>query len=113
MRWHHGGGLPVTIVRPTHVYGPMNTRNNETFVFDRLVRGRPVLLPGAGGWLRPFGHVEDLADALAALLRVAPAFGHAYNLTGEEAVTQVGVVELIPRVVKRPPTPAPVDTPPR
>src|SRR5512145_1049752 len=24
-------GLPVTVVRPTHVYGPLNTRNNETF----------------------------------------------------------------------------------
>src|SRR2546426_131534 len=68
MRWHRARGLPVTIVRPTHVYGPMNTRNNETFVFDRLVRGRPILVPGAGGWLRQFGHVEDLADAIAAML---------------------------------------------
>ena len=57
--------LPVTIVRPTHVYGPLNTRNNETFFFDRLVRNRPILVPGAGGWLRQFGHVEDLADAMA------------------------------------------------
>ncbi len=112
MRWHHARGLPVTIVRPTHVYGPMNTRNNETFVFDRLVRGRPVLLPGAGGWLRQFGHVEDLADALAAMLGVAAAFGHAYNVTGEEAITQVGFVELIADVVKRPPTLVHVDTPP-
>jgi len=112
MRWHHARGLPVTIVRPTHVYGPMNTRNNETFVFDRLVRGRPVLLPGAGGWLRQFGHVEDLADALAAMLGVAAAFGHAYNVTGEEAITQMGFVELIADVVKRPPTLVHVDTPP-
>src|SRR3989442_5515236 len=112
MRWHHARGLPVTIVRPTHVYGPMNTRNNETFVFDRLVRGRPVLLPGAGGWLRQFGHVEDLADALARMRGVAAAFGHAYNVTGEEALTQVGFVELIADVVKRPPTLVHVDTPP-
>ena len=68
LRRHRDGGLPVTIVRPTHVYGPLNTRNNETFFFDRLVRGRPILLPDAGGWLRQFGHVEDLADAMAAML---------------------------------------------
>jgi len=49
LRRHREAGLPVTIVRPTHVYGPLNTRNNETFFFDRLVRGRPVLLPDAGG----------------------------------------------------------------
>src|SRR5207253_1577901 len=50
---HRRRGLPVTIVRPTHVYGPLNTRNNETFFFDRILRGRPVLVPGAGGGLRP------------------------------------------------------------
>jgi UDP-glucose 4-epimerase len=108
LRWHRERGLPITIVRPTHVYGPMNTRNNETFFFDRLVRNRPVLLPGAGGWLRQFGHVEDLADALVAMLGRREAFGQAYNVTGEEAITQAGFVELIADVVKRPPTLVPV-----
>jgi nucleoside-diphosphate-sugar epimerase len=111
MRFHRARGLPVTIVRPTHVYGPMNTRNNEAFVFDRLVRGRPVLVPGAGGWLRQFGHVEDLGDAIATMLGVPAASGQAYNVTGEEAITQVGFVELIADVVKRPLTLVHVDTP--
>ncbi|MGH7275657.1 MAG: NAD-dependent epimerase/dehydratase family protein [Candidatus Rokuibacteriota bacterium] len=112
MRRHRERGLPVTIVRPTHVYGPMNTRNNETFFFDRLVRGRPILVPGAGGWLRQFGHVEDLADAMARLLGMPAAFGRAYNVTGEEAITQVGFVELIADVIKRPLTLVHVATPP-
>ena len=99
---HGQRGLPVTIVRPTHVYGPLNTRNNETFFFDRLVRGRPVLVPDGGGWLRQFGHVADLADAMAAMLGVPAAFGRGYNVTGEEAITQVGFVELIADVMKRP-----------
>jgi nucleoside-diphosphate-sugar epimerase len=101
-RRHRERGLPITIVRPTHVYGPLNTRNNETFFFDRLVRGRPVLVSGGGGWLRQFGHVEDLADAMAAILGVPAAYGQAYNVTGEEIVTQVGFVELIADVMKRP-----------
>jgi nucleoside-diphosphate-sugar epimerase len=95
-------GIPATVVRPTHVYGPLNTRNNETFFFDRLLRGRPILVPGDGGWLRQFGHVEDLADAMAAMLGDRRAFGQAYNVTGEEVITQVGFVELIAEVVKRP-----------
>jgi nucleoside-diphosphate-sugar epimerase len=112
LRRYRQGGLPVTIVRPTHVYGPLNTRNNETFFFDRLVRGRPILLPDAGGWLRQFGHVEDLADAMAAMLGAPAAFGHSYNVSGEEAITQAGFAELIAEVMKRPltliaaPTPA-------
>jgi nucleoside-diphosphate-sugar epimerase len=106
---HREAGLPVTIVRPTHVYGPMNTRNNETFFFDRLVRGRPILIAGDGGWLRQFGHVEDLADAMAAMLGNPRASGQAYNVTGEESVTQVGFVELVAEIAKRRPTlvPAP------
>jgi nucleoside-diphosphate-sugar epimerase len=109
---HRERGWPVTIVRPTHVYGPLNTRNNETFFFDRLVRGRPVLVPDDGGWLRQFGHVEDLADAMATMLGAPATFGRAYNVTGEEVISQVGFVELIADVVKRPlmlvhaPTPA-------
>ena len=111
MARHRERGTPITIVRPTHVYGPLNTRNNETFFFDRLVRGRPVLVPGAGGWLRQFGHVEDLADAMAAMLGVPAAFGRAYNVTGEEAITQVGFVELIAEVMKRSLTLVPAPTP--
>jgi nucleoside-diphosphate-sugar epimerase len=110
LRRHREAGLPVTIVRPTHVYGPLNTRNNETFFFDRLVRGRPVLLPDAGGWLRQFGHVADLADAMAAMLGVPAAFGRGYNVTGEEAITQAGFAELIAEVMKRPLTLVPAPT---
>ncbi len=99
---HRTRGLPVTIVRPTHVLGPLNTRNNETFFFDRILRGRPVLVPGHGGWLRQFGHVDDLGDALAAMLGNPRASGQAYNVTGEECITQAGFVELIAEVLERP-----------
>ena len=42
---HRREGWPVTIVRPTHVMGPLNTRNNETFFMDRIARGRPSSSP--------------------------------------------------------------------
>jgi UDP-glucose 4-epimerase len=99
---HRRRGLPVTIVRPTHVLGPLNTRDNETFFMDRIGRGRPVLVPGHGGWLRQFGHVEDLAEAMAAMAGDPRAYGQAYNVTGEETITQVGFVELIAEVMGRP-----------
>ena len=101
---HRRDGWPVTIVRPTHVLGPLNTRNNETFFMDRIVRGRPVVVPGHGGWLRQFGHVADLGDAMAAMLGDPRTHGQAYNVMGEDTVTQVGFVELIGEVVGRPVT---------
>jgi len=101
---HRRGGGPITIVRPTHVMGPLNTRNNETFFMDRISRGRPVLVPGHGGWLRQFGHVEDLAIAMAAMLGNPKTHGQAYNVMGEDTVTQVGFVELIAETMKKPVT---------
>jgi nucleoside-diphosphate-sugar epimerase len=101
---HRSRGLPVTVVRPTHVMGPLNTRNNEAFFMDRISRGRPVLVPGLGGWLRQFGHVEDLAEVMAALLGDPRAYGQAYNVMGEDVISQVGFVELIAEVIGRPVT---------
>jgi nucleoside-diphosphate-sugar epimerase len=101
---HRKGGGPITIVRPTHVMGPLNTRNNETFFMDRIARGRPVLVPGHGGWLRQFGHVEDLAIAMAAMLGNPKSHGQAYNVMGEDTVTQVGFVELIAEAMRKPVT---------
>jgi nucleoside-diphosphate-sugar epimerase len=101
---HREHGLPVTIVRPTHVMGPLNTRNNETFFMDRICHGRPVLVPGPGSWLRQFGHVEDLAEVMASMLGDGRTHGQAYNVMGEETITQVGFVELIAEVVGRPVT---------
>ena len=101
---HRRGAGPITIVRPTHVMGPLNTRNNETFFMDRISQGRPVLVPGHGGWLRQFGHVEDLAIAMTAMLGNPKAYGQAYNVMGEDTVTQVGFVELIAGVMKKPVT---------
>src|SRR6266849_1601253 len=99
---HKTAGGPISIVRPTHVMGPLNTRNNETFFMDRIWRGRPVLVPGDGGWLRQFGHVEDLAVAMAAMLGNAKAYGRAYNVMGEDTVSQAGFVELIADVIGKP-----------
>jgi nucleoside-diphosphate-sugar epimerase len=91
--------------------GPLNTRNNEMFFMDRIWRERPVLVPGHGGWLRQFGHVEDLAIAMAAMLGNGKAYGQAYNVMGEDTVTQVGFVELIAEVMGKPVTLRHVDPP--
>ncbi len=98
---HRQRGLPVTIVRPTHVIGPLNTRNNETFFMDRIRCGRPVLVPGHGGWLRQFGHVEDLAETMVTMAGDPRSHGQAYNVMGEESITMVGFAELIAEVMGR------------
>ena len=72
---------------------------------DRIGRGRPVLVPGHGGWLRQFGHVEDLGRRHGGHAREPRTYGQAYNVMGEDTVTQVGFVELIADVMKKPVAP--------
>jgi UDP-glucose 4-epimerase len=63
-----------------------------------------VLVPGHGGWLRQFGHVEDLGEAMATMLGDPRTHGQAYNVMGEDVVSQVGFVELIAEAMGRPVT---------
>lgn len=83
----------ITILRPPYVYGPGNTVDRERFVWSRLLRGRPVLVPGAGETVVQFVHVEDVARAIDAVARQPEvARGKTYNVGEKHATTLLGWV---------------------
>lgn len=84
-------GIPWTSIRPTYIYGPQNYNDLEAWFFDRIVRNRPILIPGNGLYLTQFGHVEDLAIAMAAVLGNQQAVGQIYNISGDRYVTFNGL----------------------
>lgn len=84
-------GLPFTSIRPTYIYGPRNYNDLEAWFFDRIVRDRPVPIPGNGQHFTQFGHVKDLAQALAAVLDNPQAIGQIYNISGDRYVTFDGL----------------------
>jgi nucleoside-diphosphate-sugar epimerase len=84
-------GVPFTSVRPVYIYGPQNYNPLEAWFFDRVVRDRPVPIPGNGMHLTQLGHVHDLAVAMAAVLGNETAIGQIYNISGEKAVTFDGL----------------------
>lgn len=84
-------GVPFTSVRPVYIYGPQNYNPLEAWFFDRIVRGRPVPIPGNGMHLTQLGHVQDLAEAMAAVLGNDTTIGQIYNISGEKAVTFDGL----------------------
>lgn len=84
-------GVPFTAVRPVYIYGPQNYNDLEAWFFDRLVRDRPLPIPGNGMALTQLGHVADLAQAMAAVLGNANAIGQIYNISGDRAVTFDGL----------------------
>ena len=84
-------GLPFTSVRPVYIYGPQNYNDIEAWFFDRILRDRPVPVPGNGMHLTQMGHVDDLAAAMVAALGCEAAVGKIYNISGERAVTFDGL----------------------
>jgi len=97
-------GFPVTIIRPSYLYGPHNELHmREASFFLRLQQGRKIVVPGNGSALLQNGHVDDLAQAFAAALGKTDAIGQAYNVTAEKAITSFGYVRALGRVVGREP----------
>jgi len=84
-------GVPFTSIRPVYIYGPQNYNDLEAWFFDRIVRDRPVPIPGNGMALTQFGHCQDLAAAMAAVLGNERAIGQIYNVSGDRAVTFDGL----------------------
>lgn len=84
-------GLPWTSIRPTYIYGPGNYNDLEAWFFDRIVRDRPIPIPGNGFHITQLGHVKDLAMAMAAVLGNKKAIGEIYNISGDRFVTFDGL----------------------
>ena len=86
-------GLPWTIVRPAHTYGPSkvpgftaNSRHPWTLV-DRMRRGADIIVPGDGTSLWTITHARDVAAGILGLAGNADAVGRAVHITSDEALT--------------------------
>lgn len=84
-------GVPFTSIRPVYIYGPQNYNDLEAWFFDRIVRDRPIAIPGNGMHLTQLGHCYDLATAMAAVLGNDNAIGQIYNVSGDRSVTFDGL----------------------
>ncbi len=84
-------GIPWTSIRPVYIYGSQNYNDLEAWFFDRLVRDRPIPIPGNGMFITQFGHVQDLALAMASVLGNDTAIGKIYNVSGDRYVTFDGL----------------------
>ena len=84
-------GVPFTSIRPVYIYGPQNYNPLEAWFFDRIVRDRPIPIPGSGMALTQLGHCQDLASAMVSVLGNSQAIGQIYNISGEKAMTFDGL----------------------
>ncbi|TVP59741.1 MAG: NAD-dependent epimerase/dehydratase family protein [Nodularia sp. (in: Bacteria)] len=83
--------LPFTSIRPTYIYGPQNYNDLESWFFDRIVRDRPIPIPGNGLHITQLGHVKDLATAMSQVIGNQQAIRQIYNISGDRFITFDGL----------------------
>ena len=74
-RLHETSGFPVTTFRPPFVHGPRQPLRSEQFFCDRLLDGRPIILPEDGESPMQWAFVEDLAEACVRSIEVPRRWG--------------------------------------
>ncbi len=91
-------GLPVTTIRPAFIFGPHNAFDREAFFWERIVAGRPVIIPGDGLSTMQWIAARDVARAAIAATEHDAAIGRGYNVANTPPITQVEFVRLLARV---------------
>jgi nucleoside-diphosphate-sugar epimerase len=93
MQVYREEGFPVTIIRPSHTYGPtqlpfgVSSWMHPWTVVDRMKRGLKVIVPGDGTSLWVLTWNADFAKALVGLLGNDKAIGEAFQITSDEVLS--------------------------
>lgn len=87
--------FPMTIIRPTFIFGPDNYFERETYFFKRKCANRPILIPKPGHGYVDLIYSEDLADLCILALKNQSAVGQAYNASQGEVICGEDFVKLM------------------
>lgn len=92
--------LPISVVRPTNVYGPR--QNPEKLIpkfIIRAIKGKELPVYGDGSNIRQWLYVSDLCDAIHAVINSAGS--NVYNVGGTDEKTNLEVTNMILDLVGR------------
>ncbi len=93
MNEYRASGFPVTIVRPSHTYGPsqipfcVGSWLHPWTLIDRMKQGKPIIVPGDGTSLWVLTWNADFAVGLLGLLGNKKAIGETFQITSDEVLS--------------------------
>jgi UDP-glucose 4-epimerase len=98
LAYHRTHGLPAIIARLFNTVGPRQT-GTYGMVIPRFVSqalgNEPISVYGDGNQTRTFTYVNDVVEALMALMDHADAPGEVFNIGGTEEVSILALAEKI------------------
>ncbi len=105
MKKYREEGFPVTIVRPSHTYDERNIplgvhgKNGFWQVIKRMMDGKPVIIQGDGSSLWTLTWNADFAIGYTGLMGNRQAYGEAFQITSDEALTWDQIYKTIADVL--------------
>jgi len=97
---HKKEEFPITIFRPTYIYGDGNNLYRESYLFDRITKGLDIPIPN-GDKKTQFIYIDDLVKAFESAIHLEQTIGQTYNVTHPQIVTWQRLVETAMEVVNR------------
>ncbi len=88
-------------IRPTYILGPKNYCDRENFIYSRIKKNLPLILPGNGLGVVQFVFVDEVAQVIANLAE-KKITGN-YNVVGDQAITLYGLVQEMAKIVNKKP----------
>lgn len=101
MKAYREEGFPITIIRPSHTYDErsipigVHGQNGSFQVVQRMLAGKPVIIPGDGTSLWTVTFNEDFAGAFIGLMGNAHAIGEAFQITCDETLTWNQIYQIV------------------
>ncbi len=92
-------GTKLTIFRPTYILGKDNYFDRENYYFSRLLKHRPILVPGNGKALQQFCNSEDVAHAFSIVPFSQADQIEILNVGGDEYTSITGFIEQCSQIV--------------
>jgi nucleoside-diphosphate-sugar epimerase len=98
---HNEKSFPVSMLRPTYVSGPKDPARRDWFWIERILDGKPVLVPGDGNFRFQQVFIEDAAEAFCKVIETDKSIGEAYNVAGEETFTLNEYIDRLMKLLNR------------
>jgi 2'-hydroxyisoflavone reductase len=95
------GDIKFTIIRPAFIYGKYNYAPRESYFFDLITEGKPVIVPENNLPLFSFVSVWDTALITAGCLESGAVHGRAFNASAPELVSYRRLVEVFETVTEK------------
>ena len=108
MKAYREQDFPVTIVRPSHTYGEralplaIHGQMGAWQVIDRILKEKPILLPGDGSTLWTVTTSRDFAVGFVGLMGRSRAVGEAFHITSDEWLTWNQIHQTVCDILDRP-----------